>query len=199
MCLSNEERRIGYHSDGYHYAIYIRGTGSYIPSHHFRGSFKCTLSLKWSLILDAMDKPPVFTYLVRATSPPQTHSLPLSLSPFLCTDPCEHFVSNCTEWKDVAHLSTDKVSYEGAQSTIIASFDGNDTNVHYMLCYHYFIKEPLPRLIDSLTGNTSVSVNFSWPRSGIADLLVRIHNSSNYTEESYLGCATTSLSVAREL
>ena len=140
------------------------------------------------------------TYLVRATSPPQTHSLPLS--PFLCTDPCEHLVydiSNCTEWKDVAYLSTGKVSYEGAESIITASFYGNDTNVHYMLCYHYPLEELWPRLIHSLTGNTSVSVNFSWPRSGKADLLVRIHNSSNYTEESYLGCATTSLSVASKL
>ena len=150
-----------------------------------------------------MDKPPIFTYLARATSSPQTHSLSLSLSlsPFLSTDPCKHLsydFSNCTEWKDVAHLSTDKVSYEGAQSTIIASFDDNDTNVHYMLCYHYLLHELRPRLIDSLTGNTSVSVNFSWPHHGIADLLVRIHNNSSYTEESYLGCATTNLSVARE-
>ena len=115
-------------------------------------------------------------------------------------DPCEHLVydiSNCTEWKDVAYLSTDKVSYKKAESTITASFYGNDTNVHYMLCYHYPLEELWPRLIRSLTGNTSVSVNFSWPHSGNADLLVRIHNSSNYTEESYLGCATTSLSVAK--
>lgn len=67
-----------------------------------------------------------------------------------------------------------------------------------MLCYRYPLQELLPRLIDTLTGNTSVSVNFSWPRNGIADLLVTIHNNSSYTEESYLGCATTSLSIARE-
>ena len=83
-------------------------------------------------------------------------------------------------------------------STINASYYGNDTNIHYMLCYRYLIQELLPHLIDSLTGNTSVSVNFSWPHHGIADLLVRIHNNSSYTEESYLGCATTNLSVARE-
>ena len=130
---------------------------------------------------------------------PYQIALILPLPPFLCTDPCEHLVydiSNCTEWKDVAYLSTDKVSYKKAESTITASFYGNDTNVHYMLCYHYPLEELWPRLIRSLTGNTSVSVNFSWPHSGNADLLVRIHNSSNYTEESYLGCATTSLSVA---
>ena len=124
----------------------------------------------------------------------------LSFSPSLFTDPCRHPIfdfSNCTEWKDVANLSTDKVSYEGAESTITASFDDNDTNVHYMLCYHYSFMEP--RLIDSLIGNTSVSVNFSWPRSGNADLLVRIYNSSSYTEESLLACATTNLSVARKL
>ena len=123
-----------------------------------------------------------------------------SFSPSLCTDPCRHLIfdiSNCTEWKDVANLSTDEVSYEGAESTITASFDDNDTNVHYMLCYHY-VREPLPRLIDSLIGNTSVSVNFSWPRNGNADLLVRIYNSSSYTEESLLACATTNLSIASE-
>ena len=108
--------------------------------------------------------------------------------------------TNCTEWKDVANLSTDEVSYQGAESTITASFYGNDTDVHYMLCYHYFWEFNQPsRLINSLTGNTSVSVNFSWPRSGNADLLVKIHSNSSYTEESYLGCATTRLSVAGKL
>jgi len=126
--------------------------------------------------------------------------LSLSLSP---ADPCNIFtfdLSNCTEWKDVAHLSTDPVTYLHAESTITASFDQNTTNGqhHYVFCYKYIL-EVYPRTIDCVHGNTSVSVNFRWPLpAGNADLLVLIYNSTNYDGNSFQACATTNLSIARE-
>ena len=138
-------------------------------------------------------------YLIEQSDIIKYHSLSLSLSP---ADPCNIFtfdLSNCTEWKDVAHLSTDPVTYLHAESTITASFDQNTTNGqhHYFFCYKYIL-ELYPRTIDCVHGNTSVSVNFRWPSGGNADLLVLIYNATNYNDNSFQACATTNVSVACE-
>lgn len=108
--------------------------------------------------------------------------------------------SNCTEWEDLAFLSTDPVSYERAESVITAHFDQNTTSDqhYYDFCYKS-IDQFHPRTIGCVHGNASVSVNFSWPFNGYADLLVLIYNASSYSEKSLLACATTNISVAREL
>jgi len=140
-------------------------------------------------------------YLIERTDIIKYHSLSLSLSlsadRILCNISFD--LSNCTEWKDIAHLSTDPVTYMDAESTITASFDQNTTNGqhHYVFCYKYIL-ELDPRTIDCVQGNTSVSVNCRWPSPGNADLLVLIYNSTNYNDNSFQACATTNISIACE-
>ena len=129
--------------------------------------------------------------------------LKASISLSLSADPCNIWnfdTSNCTKWKDAAHLSTDPVSYESAESRITARFNRNTTHGqhHYVFCYKGRF-HLIPRTIDCVHGKTSASVNFSWPFSGYADLLVMIYNGSSYNEKAFQACATTNISIACEL